>query len=113
MTKDEKYNINLQEIIALEKGKILPENKVVSPQNTAAQNAFSDYIKQAQKYESQGNIAKANEYYLKAQKHIKNRFEAKFGLAKTYGWLGKKNLHFPIIKDYLRSHPTTRFNKGL
>lgn len=105
LTKDEKYNNNLQEIIALEKGQIPSKNKVVPPQNTAQENAFSDYIKQAQTYESQGNIPKANEYYHKAQKLMRNRFEAKFGLAKTYGWLGQKKLALSYYKGLLKESP--------
>lgn len=105
LTKDEKYNNSLQEIISLEKGVIPKLPNAVLPQNTAKDKTFLSYIKQAQKYESQGNIAKANEYYLKAQKEIPNRFEARFGLAKTYGWLGQKKLALTYYKGLLKESP--------
>lgn len=101
LTKNEKYNKAIQDIIALEKG------KGIKP-TTVADKIFSDYIKQAQKYESQGKIVKANEYYLKAQKIHPERFEAKFGLAKTYGWLGQNKLALAYYKDLLKETPNNR-----
>lgn len=97
-TKNAKYKNNLQEIISLEKG-------YTPKQNTAQDKIFLDYIKQARKYESQGNISKANEYYLKAQKRAPNRFEAKFGLAKTYGWLKQDKLALAYYKELIKESP--------
>lgn len=105
LTKNEKYNKNLQEIVSLEQGKAPTLSKAelsqISPQN----KVFLDYIKQAQKYESQGKIQKANEYYLKAQKENPARYEAKFGLAKTYGWLGQNKLASTYYKELLKESP--------
>lgn len=97
-TKNEKYKTNIQEIILLEKG-------YTPKQSTAQDKIFLDYIKQAQKYESQGKIAQAKEYYLKAQKRTPNRFEARFGLAKTYGWLKHNKLALSYYKDLLKEFP--------
>lgn len=104
-TKNEKYNNNLQEIILLEKG-ITPKMINAELLHGAPQGKFFlSYLQQAQKYESQGNIAKANEYYLKAQKENPNRFEPKFGLAKTYGWLRQNKLALMYYKELLKEAP--------
>lgn len=105
MTKDEKYNINLQEVILLEKGITPKQVKLGLTPGKPEDNAFLNYITLAKKYESQGNIAKANEYYLKAKKIHQDRFEAKFGLAKTYGWLGQKKLALSYYKNLLKESP--------
>lgn len=117
-TKNEKYKQNLQDIIALEKGYAPAQNKPELAKSTIEDKVYLDYIKQAQKYESQGKIAKANEYYLKAQKRVPNRFEARFGLAKTYGWLKQNKLALSYYKDLLKESPKnpdllTEYNKFL
>lgn len=66
---------------------------------------FDSYIKQAQAYESQGKASEANEYYLKAQKIAPTRYEAKFGLAKTYGWLHKDKLALQYYNELLKQTP--------
>lgn len=105
LTKNEKYKNNIQEIIALEKGyaPTLKNAELVhiNPQD----KVFSDYIVQAQKYESQGKIKQANEYYLKAHKIYPKKYEALFGLAKTYGWLGQKELANNFYKELLAMNP--------
>lgn len=104
-TKNEKYKNNIEEIIALEKGYAPAQNKPELAKSPAEDKAYLNYIKQAQKYESQGKIAEANEYYLKAQKIVPNRFEARFGLAKTYGWLKQNKLALSYYKDLLKEAP--------
>lgn len=116
LTKNEKYKNNLQDIIASEKG--LTPKKVELAGVTPENKAFSDYIIQAQKYESQGKIKQANDYYLKAQKVSPKRYEALFGLAKTYGWMGQKKLAKSLYKELLASNPNnsdlkTTYNKFL
>lgn len=106
LTKNEKYKSNLQEIIALEKGYTSKQSNAKSAQNTIQDKVFLDYIKLAQKYESQRKIQKANEYYLKASKIYPSRYEAKFGLAKTYGWLRQSNLASAYYKDLLKESPS-------
>lgn len=66
---------------------------------------FDNYIKQAQDYEKQGKASEANEYYLKAQKIDSSRFEVKFGLAKTYGWMHNDKLAIKYYKELLRQTP--------
>lgn len=104
-TKNEKYQIYLQEVISLEKGLALKPSNPETAQSTLADKVYSDYIKQAKIYESKGNIKKANEYYLKAQKEIPNKFEAKFGLAKTYGWLRQNKLALSYYNQLLKESP--------
>lgn len=65
---------------------------------------FEEYIKQAQEYETQGKISEANEYYLKARKIDSSRYEAKFGLAKTYGWLHKDKLASKYYEELLKQN---------
>lgn len=105
LTKDEKYNKNLQEIISLKKGGTPKLTGSELAKNTEQDKVFFDYIKKAQKYESQGKIQKANEYYLKAEKIFPKKYEAKFGLAKTYGWLGKKKLALFYYQQLLKEAP--------
>lgn len=105
LTKDEKYNNNLQEIIDLQKGHAPKASPTELARDAIKDKIFMDFIKQAQKYESQGNIKKANEYYLKAQKEEPNRYEARFGLAKTYGWLGQNKLALAYYKGLLKDSP--------
>ena len=86
--------------------------------NQKKEKLFSDYLEQAQKYESQGHIVKANEYYLKAQKEVPNRYEVKFGLAKTHGWLRQSKLALAYYKELLKESPNnpdliTAYNKFL
>lgn len=103
LTKNEKYKGNLQEIISLEKGSTTKNAELthLNPQD----KAFSDYITQAQKYESQGQIKQANEYYLRAQRIYPKRYEGMFGLAKTYGWLGQKKLANSLYNELLTMNP--------
>lgn len=103
LTKNEKYKNSIQEIISLEKG--LTPKKAELARVTPEDKAFSDYIAQAQKYESQGKIKQANVYYQKAQKLFPKRYEALFGLAKTYGWLGQKKLANSLYKELLAVNP--------
>lgn len=107
LTKNEKYNNNLQEIVSLEKGEKPKLTASELAKNAEQDKVFLDYIKQAQKYESQGKIQKANGYYLKAQKQAPKRYEAKFGLAKTYGWLGKKKLALFYYQQLLKEAPNS------
>lgn len=118
LTKNEKYSNNLKEITLLEKGLTPKQNNVELAQNTMQDKIFSDYIKQAQKYESQGKIQKANEYYLKANNKSPNRYEARFGLAKTYGWLRQNKLALAYYKELIKESPNnpdliTAYNKFL
>lgn len=122
LTKNEKYNNNLQEIISLEKGITLkqknvelaqkPGNQGRSRQNDTQQNIniqknkiFSEYIKEAQIFERQGKVTEANEYYLKAGKIYPLRYEAKFGLAKTYGWMHNDALALKYYQELLAQSP--------
>lgn len=103
LTNNQKYKNNLKEIISLEKGYTIKNTELA---NLSSQDkAFLNYIKQAQKYESNGKIKQANEYYLRAQKIYPKRYEALFGLAKTYGWLGQKKLANSLYKELLDSNP--------
>lgn len=105
LTKDKKYKKNLQEIIT---DKNLPGEKKLGnkpAQITEKDKIFLNYINQAIRYESQGQIKKANEYYLKAQKIYPNKFETNFGLAKTYGWLGKNKLANYYYQKLLKVTP--------
>lgn len=118
ITKDEKYKKDLQDIITLQKGYTPKVKNAELTHNLGQDNVFLDYLKKAQTYESQGKIAKANEYYLKAQKEAPNRFEAKFGLAKTYGWLHKNKLALEYYNNLLKEAPKnqdliTAYNKFL
>lgn len=92
LKKDEKYQENIDEIKALHSYKLASETFLV-------------YINHAKEYESQGKIAKANEYYLKAWSIFPTRYEAMFGLAKTYGWLGKKELANSYYQKLLKLAP--------
>lgn len=103
LTKNEKYKNNIQEIISLEKG--LTPKKAELSSVTPEDKVFQSYIKQAQKYESLGKIKQANEYYQKAQKIYPKRYEALFGLAKTYGWMGQKKLANSLYKELLAANP--------
>lgn len=104
-TKNEKYKYNILEIISLEKGYTPKYSNTELVQVNPQDKVFFNYLKQAQQYESQGNIIKAHEYYLKAQKENPNRFEAKFGLAKTYGWLRQNKLAQIYYKEVLKESP--------
>lgn len=103
LTKNEKYKNKVQEIVSLEKGTTAKNANLatLNPQD----KAFLDYIDQAQKYESKGKIQQANNYYLRAQKIYPKRYEALFGLAKTYGWLGQKKLANGFYKELLAMNP--------
>lgn len=105
LTKNEKYKKNLQDIISLEKGYTPKLSNAEWAQSNAKNSVFLNYIRQAQQYESQGKIAKANEYYLKAEKIYPNRYEAKFGLAKTYGWLHQNKLALAYYKELFKESP--------
>lgn len=99
LTKNSKYKKIIDEIIL---SKETESKKQVLKEED---KSFSDYIKQAKIYESKGNIKKANEYYLKADKIYPQRYEPLFGLAKTYGWLGKKQLANDYYQRSLKLAP--------
>lgn len=105
LTNNKKYKNNLQEIISLEKGGTPKIKNAELTHGSPQDKVFSDYIKQAQTYESHGNITKAYEYYQKAQKIFPQRYEARFGLAKTYGWLGQKKLANSLYHELLAANP--------
>lgn len=109
-TKNEKYKKYLQEIISLERGETPKQNYPELVKKVGPERIFSENIEQAMKYESQGKIKQANGYYLKAQKIFPERYETKFGLAKTYGWLGQKKLASGYYKELLKESPN---NTGL
>lgn len=104
LTKNVKYIKNLQEIIFLEKGYTQKQQSAELAQLKEKDKSFSDYIKLAQKYESQGKIKQANDYYQKAQKIYPKRYEALFGLAKTYEGLGQKKLANTFYNELLAIH---------
>lgn len=79
--------------------------KTVYPQKQNVPDVYSEYIKKAQFFENKGQIEKANEYYLKAQKINASRYEAKFGLARTYGWLHKDDLATKYYNELLKQTP--------
>lgn len=87
LTKNSKYKKNIDETKSISKG--LESRKQGEPKKD---KLFLDYIQKAKTNESRGNIKKANEYYLNAEKIYPERYEPLFGLAKTYGWLGKNEL---------------------
>lgn len=99
LTKKEKYKKSLQDIVFLEANK--PKTAPISQQD----KAFLNHIKQAQKLESEGKIKQANEYYSKAAKIYPKRYEALFGLAKTYSWLGQKKLANSFYNQLLAMNP--------
>lgn len=103
LTKNEKYQYNLQEIASLEKGSVA--KKAESSKLMPEDKTFSDYIELAKKYESQGKIKQANDYYQKAGKIFPKRYEALFGLAKTYGWMGQNKIANSLYKELLASNP--------
>lgn len=103
LTKKFKYKKNIEETTLITKG--LETKK---PEGQKEDKLFSDYIRQAKVYESNGNIIKANEYYLKAEKIYPDRYEAQFGLAKTYGWLGKKELAKNYYQKLLKLTPKNK-----
>lgn len=110
LTKNEKYKNDIQEIISLEKGYTSKQKHVELTESNLQDKTFSNYLEQAKKYESQGQIKLANEYYQKAGKIYPKRYEALFGLAKTYGWLGQKKLANNFYKELLAANPN---NVGL
>lgn len=117
-TKNEKYKYNILEIISLEKGYTPKYSNTELVQVNPQDKVFLNYLKQAQKYESQGKIKQANSYYQKAQKVYPKRYEALFGLAKTYGWLGQKKRANDFYKELLALNPNnpdlkTAYNKFL
>lgn len=102
LTKNSKYKKNLNEITLITKG--LEVKKQEENENKESK-LFSNYIQKAKTYERNGNIKKANEYYLNAEKIYPERYEALFGLAKTYGWLGKKELAKSYYQKLLKLTP--------
>lgn len=100
LTKNSKYKKNIDETKLTTKG--LETRKQEEPKKD---KLFLDYIQQAKTYESKRNIKKANEYYLNAEKIAPNRYEAQFGLAKTYGWLGKRELAKSYYQKLLKLTP--------
>ena len=78
---------------------------LASQVNPNMDKSFKTYIQQAKTFESTGRIQEANNYYLKAQKIFPNRFEALFGLAKTYGWLNDDKQAFDYYERLLKLAP--------
>lgn len=66
---------------------------------------YLNNIKQAQYYESLGDIKKSNEFYQKADKIFSNRYESSFGLAKTYGWMKNTKLSEYYFHQLLKNSP--------
>lgn len=66
---------------------------------------FTGIIKQAIKFEKQGDIKQSNKLYLKAHKIFPDRFEAIYGLAKTYGWLDYDEAAFKYYQETLSKAP--------
>lgn len=118
LTKNKKYNENIQQIIKSENFYNLEMQNFGAVRSPEKDKTFLDYIKQAQNYERKGQIVKANEYYAKAQKIYPKRYEGMFGLAKTYGWLGQKKLANTYYQTLLKISPKnndliTTYNKFL
>lgn len=105
LTKNKKYEIDLKEIVSIEKGATPRQASLELAQNLEHDKIFLDYINKARDYESHGEIIKANEYYKRANVRIPGRFEAKFGLAKTYGWLGQKKIAGSYYQELLSEAP--------
>ncbi|HBG48179.1 MAG TPA: hypothetical protein DDW90_01450 [Cyanobacteria bacterium UBA9971] len=130
LTKNDKYKTNIAEIISLKKGQKPKQNYqqqnkkfsdyvkadkkdiikfkksyAIQNKNLVQNKNFFNYIKQAQEYESQGKILESNQYYLKAHEIFPERYEAKFGLAKTYGWLHKDELALEYYRNLLKETP--------
>lgn len=82
-----------------------PVPKIIYPQKQNVPDIYSEYIKKAQSFENKGQVEKANEYYLKAQKINASRYEARFGLARTYGWLHKDDLAAQYYNELLKQTP--------
>lgn len=82
--------------------------KTVSQPKIKTPDFYSEYIKTAQAFESAGQIEKANEVYKKAQKIDSSRYEARFGLARTYGWLHKDDLAIKYYSELLKETPNNK-----
>lgn len=89
------------------KPSVKPSVQHVQPSGVSIEKSklFDEYIKQAQTYESEGKVSEANEYYLKAQKIDPSRYEVKFGLAKTFGWLHNDKLASKYYNELLKQTP--------
>lgn len=96
------YKVQKQKIV---QPPVKPSLKLKEKAPEGKLKLFEEYIKQAQDYESQGKALEANEYYLKAQKIDSSRYEAKFGLAKTYGWLHNDKLALKYYNELLKQTP--------
>lgn len=105
ITKNDKYKKNLQELASLQKGYSPLKIDTQIAQNFPKDQVFGEYINTAKKHESKGEISRANEYYQKAQREIPGKFEAEFGLAKTYGWLHQNKLALNLYKKLLKEAP--------
>lgn len=102
-TKNEKYKSNIAEIVMIERGYNPSQDELMKSSGKA--DPFQNYLMQAQIFESQSKILKANEFYLKAYEKSPNRYEARYGLAKTYGWIGQKELANKFYKELLQEQP--------
>lgn len=105
LTKNKKYQNNLDELVLLQKGYVPKPTAAELNQSKAKDKVYFDYIKQAQDFESHGEIKKANEYYMKANKTSPEKFEAKYGLAKTSGWLGLNKAANAYFQELLKVTP--------
>lgn len=102
LKKNNKYKNLVQEIETLELAmKAMPKGANLTQYPVQNKN-YSEYINQAKKFESQGKVKLANDYYLKAYNIFPDRYDARFGLAKTYGWLGQKKLASNYYKQLLK-----------
>lgn len=86
---------------------VLPPKTVYAPK-IKVPDFYSEYIKNAQVLETAGQIEKANEVYQKAQKIDASRYEARFGLARTYGWLHKDDLAMKYYSELLKETPNNK-----
>ncbi len=95
----------------LKTSKQMPPLETISPSKTVSApkiitpDYYSEYMKKAQALETAGQIEKANEVYQKAQQLDASRYEARFGLARTYGWLHKDDLAMKYYQGLLKETP--------
>lgn len=108
LTKNKKYQNNLKELALLQKGYTPKPTAAELVQNKAKDKIYFDYIKQAEDFESRGEIKKAHEYYQKADEKSPNRFEAMYGLAKTSGWMGLNKAANAYYKELLKITPDNK-----
>lgn len=108
LTKNKNYQDRLDEFALLQKGYNPKPTTPESAQSKAEDKLYLDYIKQAEYYESKGEIKKAHEYYQKADKKSPKRFEAMYGLAKTSGWMGLNKAADTYYKELLKITPNNK-----